>query len=56
MKKIIKHYPMTDRLIVRRGYIKIQKIREIFKIVSIGLKPTNTIFPTIIISSKNFTF
>jgi hypothetical protein len=22
MKKIIKHYPMTDRLIVRRGYIK----------------------------------
>jgi hypothetical protein len=20
MKKIIKHYPMTDRLIVRRGY------------------------------------
>jgi hypothetical protein len=21
MKKIIKHYPMTDRLIVRRGYI-----------------------------------
>jgi hypothetical protein len=23
MKKIIKHYPMTDRLIVRRGYIQI---------------------------------
>ena len=23
MKKIIKHYPMTDRLIVRRGYIYI---------------------------------
>ena len=22
MKKIIKHYPMTDRLIVRGGYIK----------------------------------
>ena len=22
MKKIIKHYPMTDRLIVRRGYKK----------------------------------
>jgi hypothetical protein len=22
MKKIIKHYPMTDRLIVRRGYIR----------------------------------
>ena len=22
MKKIIKHYPMTDRLIVRREYIK----------------------------------
>ena len=22
MKKIIKHYPMTDRLIVMRGYIK----------------------------------
>ena len=22
MKKIIKHYPMTDRLIVRRGYYK----------------------------------
>jgi hypothetical protein len=21
MKKIIKHYPMTDRLIVRRGYM-----------------------------------
>jgi hypothetical protein len=21
MKKIIKHYPMTDRLIVRRGYV-----------------------------------
>ena len=21
MKKIIKHYPMTDRLIVRRGYL-----------------------------------
>jgi len=21
MKKIIKHYPMTDRLIVTRGYI-----------------------------------
>jgi len=25
MKKRIKHYPMTDRLIVTRGYIKIQK-------------------------------
>jgi len=23
MKKIIKHYPMTDRLIVTRGYIGI---------------------------------
>ena len=23
MKKIIKHYPMTDRLIVRRGYISV---------------------------------
>jgi hypothetical protein len=22
MKKIIKHYPMTDRIIVRRGYLK----------------------------------
>jgi len=21
MEKIIKHYPMTDRLIVRRGYV-----------------------------------
>ena len=25
MKKIIKHYPMTDQLIVRRGYIYICK-------------------------------
>jgi len=25
MKKIIKHYPMTDRLIVRRGYLKPSK-------------------------------
>jgi hypothetical protein len=24
MKKIIKHYPMTDRLIVRGGYLYIQ--------------------------------
>jgi hypothetical protein len=24
MKKIIKHYPMTDRLIVRRGYMTYQ--------------------------------
>jgi hypothetical protein len=23
MKKIIKHYPMTDRLIVRRGYMNL---------------------------------
>jgi hypothetical protein len=26
MKKIIKHYPMTDRLIVRRGYILWKKV------------------------------
>ena len=26
MKKIIKHYPMTDRLIVRRGYIPVYTI------------------------------
>jgi len=24
MKKIIKHYPMTGRLIVTRGYVKVQ--------------------------------
>ena len=29
MKKIIKHYPMTDRLIVRRGYIL---LRDDFRI------------------------
>ena len=32
MKKIIKHYPMTDRLIVRQGYVVdahfIDKIEE----------------------------
>jgi hypothetical protein len=30
MKKIIKHYPMTDRLIVRGGYISAQKIATLF--------------------------
>jgi hypothetical protein len=29
MKKIIKHYPMTDRLIVRRGYKIADSLRKI---------------------------
>jgi hypothetical protein len=34
MKKIIKHYPMTDRLIVRRGYVHCLKIYNSFALTS----------------------
>ena len=42
MKKIIKHYPMTDQLIVRRGYICARGIN--FEIISTVFDQTLELF------------
>jgi hypothetical protein len=39
MKKIIKHYPMTDRLIVRRGYNLFDLIWSIAVYALTGAEP-----------------